>query len=43
MVYPGGGGYGDPKARDPAAVKDDLRDGYITAAAARSHYGLDRA
>ncbi len=41
MVYAGGGGYGDPKARDPAAVEDDLRDGYITAAAARAHYGLD--
>lgn len=43
MVYAGGGGYGDPKARDLAAVKDDLRDGYITAAAAREYYGLDQA
>jgi N-methylhydantoinase B len=26
----GGGGYGDPKERDPARVRADLRDGYIT-------------
>jgi N-methylhydantoinase B len=27
----GGGGYGDPAERDPAAIADDLADGYITA------------
>jgi len=43
MVYPGGGGYGDPKARDPAALEDDLRDGYVTGDAARRHYRTDRA
>jgi N-methylhydantoinase B len=42
MVYAGGGGYGDPKQRDTAAVEDDLRDGYVTASAARRHYGSDR-
>ena len=30
MRYPGGGGYGDPKQRDPAALAADLRDGYVT-------------
>jgi N-methylhydantoinase B len=39
MVYAGGGGYGDPKRRDPAALASDLRDGYVTAAAARTEYG----
>jgi N-methylhydantoinase B len=39
MIYAGGGGYGDPKARDPDAVASDLRDEYITPAAARTHYG----
>jgi N-methylhydantoinase B len=43
MVYAGGGGYGDPKERDAAAVEDDLRNGYITAGAARRDYGSDRA
>jgi N-methylhydantoinase B len=36
---PGGGGFGDPLARDPAAVADDLRNGYISAASASEHYG----
>lgn len=35
-----GGGYGDPKARDRAAVARDLRDGYITADEARQDYGF---
>jgi len=34
MRYPGGGGYGPPEARDPAALAADLRDGYVTDAAA---------
>ena len=32
MQSSGGGGYGDPATRDPAAVADDLADGYVTAA-----------
>jgi len=36
----GGGGYGDPLLRDPAAVAGDLRDGYITALGARDAYGV---
>jgi N-methylhydantoinase B len=35
-----GGGWGDPLERDPERVKRDVRDGYITAAAAREQYGV---
>jgi N-methylhydantoinase B len=41
MVYAGGGGFGDPKSRDPEAVKRDVRDGYVTPEAARKHYGVE--
>ena len=41
VITPGGGGYGDPRERDPAAVKRDLIEGRITAAAAREIYGRD--
>lgn len=34
----GGGGYGSPLERDPAAVHDDLREGYISEEHARQHY-----
>lgn len=27
---PGGGGYGDPLDRDPAAVRDDVNEGYVS-------------
>ncbi|MCS6891488.1 MAG: hydantoinase B/oxoprolinase family protein [Rhodovarius sp.] len=30
MRYPGGGGYGPPAERDPAALAADLRDGVVT-------------
>jgi N-methylhydantoinase B len=36
----GGGGYGDPKARPRAAVRDDLRCGYISRESALRDYGL---
>jgi N-methylhydantoinase B len=36
----GGGGYGDPLLRDPDVVARDLRDGYITPAAAVAAYGV---
>jgi N-methylhydantoinase B len=39
VVSPGGGGYGEPRERDPAAVKRDLIEGKISAAAARGIYG----
>lgn len=35
----GAGGYGDPAERDPAAIADDLADGYVTPEAARTRYG----
>jgi N-methylhydantoinase B len=34
----GGGGFGPAAERDPAAVADDLADGYVTEAHARAHY-----
>jgi N-methylhydantoinase B len=34
----GGGGYGPPSERDPAAVLEDLREGYVTEEQARLHY-----
>ena len=40
LETPGGGGYGDPAGRDPAAVARDLRLGYVTEAAAREQYGI---
>lgn len=35
----GGGGYGDPKLRSRAKLKDEVRDGLISAAAAAKLYG----
>jgi len=37
---PGGGGYGDPLLREPAAVEDDLNDGLIDEATATEVYGV---
>ncbi|MDA0367542.1 MAG: hydantoinase B/oxoprolinase family protein [Proteobacteria bacterium] len=37
---PCGGGYGDPLARDPLDVLDDVLDGYIGAEAAKADYGV---
>ena len=37
----GGGGYGDPRRRERAAVARDLEEGKITARAAPDTYGLD--
>jgi N-methylhydantoinase B len=34
----GGGGYGDPAARDPGAVRADLREGYVSEERARLDY-----
>ena len=38
---PGGGGYGDPKKRDRAAVARDLKNELITIDHARRHYDYD--
>jgi N-methylhydantoinase B len=35
----GGGGYGDPRQRDPALIREDIADGKITPEFARAHYG----
>lgn len=34
----GGGGYGTPAERDPQAVLDDVKDGYVSEEEARKHY-----
>ena len=36
----GGGGYGDPLARPAAEVLRDVREGYVSAAAAERDYGV---
>jgi len=40
LVLAGGGGYGDPFAREPERVLADVREGKITAAHARDAYGV---
>jgi N-methylhydantoinase B len=40
LSLPGGGGFGDPRTRDPQAVRDDVLDGLITAEEARRDYGV---
>lgn len=37
---PSGGGWGDPKLRDAAAVLADVRSGLLSASAARERYGV---
>ena len=43
MAFPGGAGYGAPRARSVAAVKRDLLRGYISAETAAQDYGLSAA
>jgi N-methylhydantoinase B len=38
----GGGGWGPPARRDPAAIERDIRMGYLTPEAARADYGPHR-
>jgi len=40
LHLPGGGGFGDPRRRDPQSVRDDVLDGLITAEEARRDYGV---
>jgi N-methylhydantoinase B len=40
VLGPSGGGYGDPFAREPLAVLDDVLDGYISEEFARRRYGV---
>ncbi len=39
-VGPAGGGYGDPRRRDPALVSRDVADGLVSIDAARNDYGV---
>jgi N-methylhydantoinase B len=41
MRYGGGAGYGDARERDPQAVRDDVKNGYVSAEAAKTDYGAD--
>jgi N-methylhydantoinase B/oxoprolinase/acetone carboxylase alpha subunit len=36
---PGGGGYGDPREREPWRIEEDLREGYVSAESAVRDYG----
>jgi len=40
LQTPGGGGYGLAWQRDPEAVQDDVRQGYVSAVAAERDYGV---
>ena len=40
IEMPGGGGLGDPKARDPASVAADVRAGLVSRRTARKDYGV---
>jgi N-methylhydantoinase B len=40
MESSGGGGFGDPLTRDPAAVAADIAEGYVTPTAAERDYGV---
>ena len=40
MLTAGGGGWGDPLDRDPAAVQLDVQEGFVSAEAAREQYGV---
>ncbi|MBI4278833.1 MAG: hydantoinase B/oxoprolinase family protein [Armatimonadetes bacterium] len=40
LWLPGGAGFGDPLARDPGRVAEDVREGFVTVAAAREEYGV---
>ncbi len=39
LTTSGGGGLGDPRARDPERVATDVAEGYVSPAAARERYG----
>jgi N-methylhydantoinase B len=40
ILTPGGGGWGDPLDRDAAQVRDDVLDGFVSAASALADYGV---
>jgi len=40
IAMPGGGGLGNPRSRDAAAVADDVRQGFVSVEGARRDYGV---
>jgi len=40
LLDAGGGGYGDPAKRDPRAIEDDIRQGFLTREGAERDYGI---
>jgi N-methylhydantoinase B len=40
LLLPGGGGYGDPKKRDPRLIERDLKNGYVTEEVAAREYDV---
>jgi N-methylhydantoinase B/oxoprolinase/acetone carboxylase alpha subunit len=38
---PGGAGFGDPAARDPELLREDVAEGYVSPAAAGREYGVE--
>lgn len=40
IITGAGGGFGDPRERDRAAVAEDIRNGFITPGRAREVYGV---
>ncbi|WP_405109546.1 hydantoinase B/oxoprolinase family protein [Micromonospora sp. NBC_01405] len=40
LLTAGGGGHGDPRRRDPEAVRRDVAEGYVSARAAHDLYGV---
>jgi N-methylhydantoinase B len=38
MDAAGGGGYGDPEERDPAAMERDVAEGYVSEKSAKNDY-----
>jgi N-methylhydantoinase B/oxoprolinase/acetone carboxylase alpha subunit len=40
VVTSGGGGWGNPAERDPLAVLQDVKDGFISLHSAREDYGV---
>ena len=43
ILTPGGGGYGDPRMRDPELVRRDVANGLVSADSALKHYGVKLA
>jgi N-methylhydantoinase B len=41
LLTAGGGGHGDPRQRDPEAVRRDVAEGYVSPEAARRTYGVE--